>query len=234
MQASKSLINITSRSQFDSEVLKSSEPVIVDFYADWCGPCKKLAPILEKALEENKSFRLAKVNVDVGDNKDLSDEYNVSGIPHLVLIHEGKNVMEFSGFDPNSLNKMIEKTKELTKKKPFSGTGVVLDSNSQGFQDEGLPDELFNELASSIPSEPEASDSSSYNIIVKCNEKNLQRRFRADDLINHVKLFVKSQVKTLREVELFEPFPRKVFNNDESSIKDSGLSKNQILLARII
>lgn len=110
MQSNKNIIQFSSSDNLET-IIKGSEPVIVDFYADWCGPCKKLGPILEKRCEDEKTFKLVKINVD--QNKDLANEYNVSGIPHVILFFEGKEISNFKGFDPNSLNDMIEKTKTL-------------------------------------------------------------------------------------------------------------------------
>jgi thioredoxin 1 len=224
------IIDISDEEHFEKEVLKSQEPVIVDFYANWCGPCKKLGPLLEEACKNQKTFKLAKVNTD--DNQDLSNEYKVSGIPHVILFSQGKEVMQFTGLDQSKLQEMIEKCKSLSKPKAFSGTGTMLDSSAQ-FADEDLPEELFNDILNSLPAEPSESDMNSFNIIFKYNDMSLQRRFNPDDTIETLKLFVKSKVKSLREIELFEPFPRKVYVGN-SQIKSSGISKNQILLVKLV
>ncbi len=112
MQASsKNSYSISSKENFKKDVIDNPEPVIVDFYADWCGPCKKLGPILEKACEMNKTFKLAKVSVDT--NQDIADEYEVSGIPHVILFFGGKEIMSFTGVDLTKLKEMIEKTQTL-------------------------------------------------------------------------------------------------------------------------
>ena len=74
---------------FDSEVTKSSQPVLVDFWAEWCGPCKMIAPILDEiAKEKGGSVKVAKVNVD--NNQSLSARYNVRAIPTLLFFKDGQ------------------------------------------------------------------------------------------------------------------------------------------------
>ncbi len=74
---------------FDDEVTKSSQPVLVDFWAEWCGPCKMIAPILDEiAKEKAGSVKVAKVNVD--NNQSLSLRYNVRAIPTLLFFKDGQ------------------------------------------------------------------------------------------------------------------------------------------------
>ena len=75
---------------FEEEVLKSEKPVLVDFYADWCGPCKMLSPIVDEVAEENTDIKVVKVNVD--DAQDLAMKYQVMSIPTLVVIKNGEEV----------------------------------------------------------------------------------------------------------------------------------------------
>ena len=75
---------------FESEVLQSDKTVLIDFYADWCGPCKVLSPIVEEFASENPDIKVVKVNVDEAQN--LAINYEVMSIPTLVVIKDGKEV----------------------------------------------------------------------------------------------------------------------------------------------
>ncbi len=76
-------------SNFENEVIKSDQPVLVDFWAEWCGPCKMIAPILDEiAKEKAGAVKVAKVNVD--DNQSLSMRYNIRAIPTLLLFKNGQ------------------------------------------------------------------------------------------------------------------------------------------------
>ena len=75
---------------FEEEVIKSEKTVLIDFYADWCGPCKMLSPIIDEIAEENSEIKVVKVNVD--DSQDLAMKYQVMSIPTLVVIKNGEEV----------------------------------------------------------------------------------------------------------------------------------------------
>ncbi len=82
-----SVLEVTNN-EFEEEILKSEKPVLVDFYADWCGPCKMLAPIVEQVATENNDVKVCRINVD--EAQDLAVEYGIMSIPTLVVIKNGK------------------------------------------------------------------------------------------------------------------------------------------------
>ena len=80
---------------FDQHVLRSEVPVLVDFYADWCGPCKALAPALEQVAAENPQARVVKVNID--NSPELAARYNVKSVPRLLVFKGGQIAAQQNG-----------------------------------------------------------------------------------------------------------------------------------------
>ena len=84
---------------FDAEVLQSSIPVFVDFYADWCGPCKMMSPVIDQlAAEYEGKIKVGKVNVD--ENNDLSVKYGIMSIPNMIFFKNGQPVDRIVGAIP--------------------------------------------------------------------------------------------------------------------------------------
>ena len=100
------IIEVTSRN-FEEEVIKSEKPVIIDFYATWCGPCKRLSPIIEEVARENENVKFVKIDID--NIKDITLEYQVKSIPTLLLIQNGEEKDRIVGIvDKNQILDFIE------------------------------------------------------------------------------------------------------------------------------
>ncbi|MDO5555323.1 MAG: thioredoxin [Clostridia bacterium] len=88
------VLKITSNN-FEQEVLKCDKPVLIDFYADWCGPCKMMSPIIDEIAEEKTGIIVGKVNID--EAQDLAVKYNVMSIPTIIIFKDGNIYKEFVG-----------------------------------------------------------------------------------------------------------------------------------------
>lgn len=108
MEAKSSLIHVNDRN-FSSEVLQSEIPVLVDFWATWCGPCQAISPIVEELAKEFMGkIKVVKLNVD--ENPVTPTQYGIRGIPTLILFKDGKILDQIIGSVPKSrLKAMVEK-----------------------------------------------------------------------------------------------------------------------------
>lgn len=97
-----------SSENFEKEVIKSEQPVLIDFYADWCGPCKMMAPIVEELAKDLQGkVKVGKINVD--ENQELSMEYGIMSIPTVIIFKEGKEFKRFVGL--RSKSELLEELK---------------------------------------------------------------------------------------------------------------------------
>jgi thioredoxin 1 len=102
--------NVT-EATFDEEVLKSEKPVIVDFWAEWCGPCHAVAPVLDRIVEE-RSEELSLVKVNIDEEQGLAMRYGIQSIPTIVLFKDGEPAAAAIGAQPKS---MLEKNLGLAE-----------------------------------------------------------------------------------------------------------------------
>jgi thioredoxin len=94
------MANDVTEATFDNEVLESGEPVLVDFWAEWCGPCHAVAPVLERIAEE-RNLKLVKVNID--ENQSLAMRYGIQSIPNMVLFENGQPKASAVGAMPKGM-----------------------------------------------------------------------------------------------------------------------------------
>ena len=220
---SKNIFQFSENDSFSKVVLEPSKtsPVMVDFFATWCGPCKKLSPLLEEASNKH-GFKL--VVIDVDKNNDLSSEYNITSIPHIFLFHKGSKVMDFKGYDPSSLEKMIYYiTKNMNK---FVGKGTAVGG---GEMPKAKDYDVKNE---SIPEEPPEGDDTC-EISFRYNNDVFTRRFLNVNTIGQLKSFIRNKIG-VSNISLFTPFPRKVYDDDNQKLLDAGLSKREMLNVGLI
>jgi len=96
-----------SEEDFERTVLDATSPVLVDFYADWCAPCKVMAPVLDD-IARDRVGRLLVAKVDTDRAPELSQRYQIRGIPTLIGFQSGSEVDRIVGFDPDAIRKLVD------------------------------------------------------------------------------------------------------------------------------
>lgn len=92
---------IITKDNFEEEVIRSDKPVLLDFWADWCGPCKIVSPIIDEIAEEVTDAKIGKVNVD--DQPELAQAFDVISVPTLAVIKDGKVLRSSVGVKPKEM-----------------------------------------------------------------------------------------------------------------------------------
>lgn len=89
---------VITKENFENEVIKSDKPVLIDFWASWCGPCRMVSPIIDEIADERTDIKVGKVNVD--EQQELAAQFNVMSIPTIVVVKDGKAVNQSVGARP--------------------------------------------------------------------------------------------------------------------------------------
>ena len=104
------MVKMINQNEFDAEVMQAKGLVVVDMYADWCGPCKMMAPVMDSLSEDYDDVKFVKVNVD--NNPELAAKFGVQSIPNFVFIKDGQKVDQVVGArDSESFEGIIERNK---------------------------------------------------------------------------------------------------------------------------
>ena len=103
----KSDLLAVNEANFQKEVLESDRKVLIDFYADWCGPCQALSPLIEEVAKETPNVKFVRINID--DNVKLSDNYNIFSIPTLVVVENGEEIKRVVGYiEKDEIKRLIK------------------------------------------------------------------------------------------------------------------------------
>lgn len=105
------IVHVTTQEEYDKEVKNSDVPVMLDFWAPWCGPCKMLSPIFEKVAEEVENVKFVKINIDEAD--ELAEQFGIRSVPTIALVKDGEVIEQKAGIMPKGeLIELAESAKE--------------------------------------------------------------------------------------------------------------------------
>ncbi len=93
-------ITVVNKDNFEAEVLQSAQPVLIDFWADWCGPCRMISPLVEEIAEEGRDLKVCKINVD--EETELAMRYGIASIPTLIVFKDGEEFNRSIGVVPKA------------------------------------------------------------------------------------------------------------------------------------
>lgn len=94
-----SVINVN-KNNFNSEVVRSEKPVLLDFWAPWCGPCRRVGPLVEEIADERKDIKVVKINID--EQRELAEQFQIMSIPTLMVVKDGKITNQAMGALPKN------------------------------------------------------------------------------------------------------------------------------------
>jgi thioredoxin 1 len=222
MNPPNKIIEFSEDKSFDEIVIIDSKnsPILVNFFSQGYSPCLRLKPKLEE-ISTNNNIKL--INIEVDENQELSNRYNISEIPHVFLFHNGYSIMDFCGTDKNQkLDEMCNYIHQKTNK--FIG-------HRQSLSDKKVVAKSIKRIGK-IPEEPQEGNNI-YELAFKYNNDTFIRKFGEFNTIGQVKEFVKFKINAAN-INIFTPFPRKVYDNNNVFLKNSGLSKREMLNVELI
>ncbi|KRX10754.1 Thioredoxin-like fold [Pseudocohnilembus persalinus] len=212
------LIEIDGQQDFEKKVLTQKTPIVVQFYADWCGPCKKLmAHVEQKAKDKEACFKVAKINVD--KNKELAGSHQVKGIPAVYLYDKSKIIDQFTGLN---VQKMDDYLKKSSVKLTFVGQSVSLGGQQEDIGNDQINVNLNAGQIVVDDSKPKTNvtirllDGQQKTVEINTSDK-------VQSLFNYVKI-----ISGISSFKLLAGFPPKPLQNMDATIEDEDLEDSRV------